>query len=131
MVRAAGITGVRKSCLILRFLLRLRLLNQAINWWIVSYPIGFREFGPEKKDLGRIIDPDKDDDQGACRPKSRCHAAVANVEADHMFADRKQHGSDRSTEPDILPFNGTIGQYFENDASDSYTTRPGNRGLCL
>ena len=51
--------------------------------------VGFREFGAEQKDLGRVIDPYQNNDERARSAVAGRHVTASNVKADQMLADRK------------------------------------------
>src|SRR5262249_10954388 len=88
------------------------------------------QFGAEQKDLGRVIDPHKNDDERACRAIARRHATASNIKADQMLADRKKEASDGGAEPNVLPFYGMIRKYLKNDREEHGREAKRERIVC-
>ena len=76
--------------------------------------MGPGEFGAEKNDLRRIVNPDEYDDE-----RSRCavggfQALFADVKADQKLADLEKRCGEHAPRQNLLPFDLNIGEPFEH-----------------
>jgi hypothetical protein len=78
-------------------------------------PVCFREFGAEEKDLSRVINPYKNDDERARRAISRCHITTP----EKMLAERKEKRRKSCSQPNIPPVHVVVGEYLE-DCREKY-----------
>src|SRR6185503_17204243 len=92
--------------------------SPSISWWRsgawpeASRPRGgdleaprvdLGELGTEEDDLGRVVNPEQDDDEGAGGAVDGCHRAAAQVETDERLADREQHRGHGRAGPHVPP----------------------------
>src|SRR5207247_9343893 len=73
------------------------------------------EFRTEQEDLGGVVDPHHDDDEGAGRAVRGGHRAPAEVEPDEELADSEEERGDRRAEADTAPGHLHGGQELEDE----------------
>ena len=61
------------------------------------------KFGSEEEDLGGVVDPDDDDDQGTGRTVCRAYGSFGEVEPDERFTEGEEESGGGGAEADIAP----------------------------
>jgi hypothetical protein len=72
----------------------------------------FGKNGAEKKNLGGVIHPQKQGDQGAGCTKTQGHVILRQVQVDQKFADAKQRCCEETAYPRVVPGEWGIRQNF-------------------
>src|SRR5262249_31300623 len=72
------------------------------------------EFGAEKKDLRRVVDPGQQDKERACGAICGCEAAPSEVQTNADLADCKPRRRCGRAEPNIFPCDVDVWQDFED-----------------
>ena len=81
------------------------------------------EFGAQKKDLRRVVDPHQQDDERASRAKSGSDAAAADIQADEELAYREEKRGHCRADPDVVPGDLRARQELIDEGKQSHRDR--------
>ena len=88
--------------------------------------IDLSKFRAQEDNLGRVVDPQQQQDDRPRRAKGRSRVAALKVEAQGVFADLKQQSGDRRANQDVPPGDLDIGNRLEDQGEQQHEDAEGD-----
>src|SRR3954470_17750063 len=109
------------------FRLRLRFGSQGFGcfFYLECVPscVSVGEFSPEKENLGRVVNPDNNGNQGPRGAIRRPNACFSQIHAQKKLANGKKESSSNRTDANITPRHVRVGHVLEHESEQGRNDR--------